>query len=94
MIREISPESLLRDVSVPVVSSNGTTTGMLSQNGELVLDGQVVMVDHVLTITTDSLGSLDYGDLVTVDDKQYTVIHKPLPMADGVWCDVPLQPVK
>jgi hypothetical protein len=94
MIREISPESLLRDVAVPVVSGNGTTTGMLSQNGELVLDGQVMMVDYVLTIVTDSLGSLDYGDLVTVDGKQFTVIHKPLPMADGVWSDVPLQPVK
>jgi hypothetical protein len=94
MIREISPSSLLRDVGVPVVAATGKTTGMLSQNGELVLDGQVVMVDYVLTITTSSLGMLDYGDVVTVDGQQFTVIHKPLPVADGAWCDVPLQPVK
>lgn len=78
--------------SVPVTSGILSGRGFLSQNSELVLDGQVVLIDFLLRVLAATFGNLDYGDIVVVEGREFTVLHKPMRRADGVWVDVPLQP--
>lgn len=78
--------------SVPVSAELSSGRGFLSQNSELVLEGQVVMVDYVLSVPTATFGWLGYGDQVTVDGRVFKVIHKALRVGEGMWVNVPLQP--
>lgn len=92
MLEEIPTDLLLADFGVPVVTPFATGTGILDQNSELVLEGQLVMVDYVLTAPSTLLGQLDYGDLVTVAGRQFSLTHAGLRYSDGVWTSVPVQP--
>lgn len=92
MLEEISPDLLLADFGVPVQTPLSTGKGLLDQNSELVLDGQVVMVDYVLTSTSALVGQLDYGDLVTIGGRQFSVTHAGMRFSDGSWMSVPVQP--
>jgi hypothetical protein len=69
---------------VPVVAGAVSTTGMFDQSSELVLDGQAVSIENALTIETSELGTLGYGDLITVDGNSYRVRSEPMRMADGL----------
>jgi hypothetical protein len=69
---------------VPVVAGAVSTTGMFDQKSEIVLDGQVVSVENALTIKTSELGTLRYGDSITVDGGSYRVRSEPFRMADGL----------
>ena len=69
----------------------GQSTGMFDQKSEIVLDGQVVSVENALTIKTSELGSLRYGDAITVDGMSYRVQSEPLRMADGLLSVVSLE---
>lgn len=80
--------------SVEVVTPWNTGRGFLNQNSELVLDGQVVMVDFVLNAPSDLVQMLDYSDVVTVGNRSFTVTHKGLLYGDGGWANVPLQPIE
>jgi hypothetical protein len=79
---------------VSVVAGSVTTTGMFDQKSELVLDGQVISVENALTIKTSELGSLTYGDSITVDDQPYRVRQEPYRMADGLLSIVSLERVE
>lgn len=80
--------------SVEVTTPWGEGRGFLDQNSELVLEGQMVMVDYVLRATAAVAGQLDYGDRVAVGGREFDVTHKALRYSDGVWVTVPLQPVE
>jgi pSer/pThr/pTyr-binding forkhead associated (FHA) protein len=78
---------------VSVVAGAVTTTGMFDQKSEIVLDDQVVSVENALTIKTSELGSLRYGDSITVDGGSYRVRSEPFRMADGLLSVVSLERV-
>lgn len=78
---------------VPVVAGAITTTGMFDQSSELVLDGQAISIENALTIKTSELGSLGYGDLITVDGNPYRVRQEPMRMADGLLSVMSLESV-
>lgn len=80
--------------SVPVTAGASLGRGFLSQNSELVLDGQVVMVDYVLSVPAATFGWLGYGDLVEVGGREFRTIHRGLRTGDGSWVQVPLQPAE
>lgn len=76
--------------SVPVVAGAVTGQGFLSQNSELILGGEITIIDYLLTVPTATFGSLSYGDLITVDGVAYKVEHQPMRFDDGTFCRVPL----
>jgi hypothetical protein len=80
---------LLGGVSVTAGAVSGT--GQLDQNSELVLSGQVVSVSYALSCATALFGTLQYGELITVDGSTYRVQHEPLRIGDGADCIVPLE---
>ena len=80
---------LLGGFSVTAGAVSGT--GQLDVNSELLMSGQVVSVDYALSCATALFGSLQYGDLITVDGVTYRVQHEPLPIGDGADCIVPLE---
>ena len=80
---------LLGGVSVTAGAVSGS--GQLDLNSELVLSGQVVSVSYALSCATVLFGSLQYGDLITVDGATYRVQHEPLRIGDGADCIVPLE---
>lgn len=79
--------------SVPVVTGRYSGSGFLSQNSDLVFDGQVVLVPYVLTVPSAEFGWLSYGDYVLVDGREFRVNQQAMRIADGVWCQVSLQPI-
>ena len=90
-LQQISDDLLLADFGVSVTAGAISGMGILDQNSEIILQGQVVMVDYALTCRTDLFGSLKYGDSVTVGAVTYKVIHEPLRFADGTFCVAPLE---
>ena len=90
-LQQIDDDLLLADFGVSVAAGAISGIGILDQNSELILQGQVVMVDYALTCRTEQFGSLQYGNLITVGDLSYKVVHEPLRFADGAFCVVPLE---
>lgn len=80
--------------SVPVSAGLSSGRGFLTQNSELVLEGQVVLVDYVLSVPAATFGWLGYGDLVDVGGREFRTIHRGLRTGDGTWVQVPLQPAE
>jgi hypothetical protein len=71
-----------------------STFGMFDRKSEIVLDEQVLSLENALTIETSELGSLAYGDQVTVDGGLYKVRHEPMRMADGLLSIVLLEKIE
>lgn len=94
MLEEVSNDVFLADFGLPVVTEYATGKGLLDQNSELVLDGQLVMVDFVLNAPADLAQMLDYSDVVLVGGRSFKVTHKGLLYGDGSWVTVPIQPVE
>lgn len=90
-LQQVDDDLLLADFGVSVTAGAVSGIGILDQNSELILQGQVVMVDHALTCKTDLFGTLQYGSQLTVADQLFKVIHEPLRFADGRFCIVPLE---
>ena len=80
--------------SVEVVTPWSSGRGFLDQNSELVLEGQVVMVDYVLKAQAAVAAQLDYGDQVTIGGRGFSVTHKALRYSEGAWVTVPVQPLE
>jgi hypothetical protein len=76
--------------SVSVVAGAASGRGFLAQNGELILNGQAVDVDYLLTVPTSTFGSLGHGNAITVDGQAYKVEYQPMPFGEGEFCRVPL----
>jgi hypothetical protein len=70
------------------------TFGMFDRKTEITLDEQVLSLENALTIKTSELGSLAYGDQVTVDGGLYKVRHEPMRMADGLLSIVLLEQIQ
>jgi hypothetical protein len=75
---------------VPVTAGAVSGVGILDQNSELILGGEITIIDYLLTVPTATFGSLSYGDLVTVDGASYKLETQPQRFDDGTFCRVPL----
>lgn len=76
--------------SVPVAAGAITGRGFWQQGGELLLNGEAIMVDFLLAIEVATFGGLGWSDPVTVDGKAFKVLHQPIRIGDGTWANVPL----
>jgi hypothetical protein len=76
--------------SVSVVAGAASGRGFLAQNSELILGGEITIIDYLLTVPTATFGSLGYGDAITVDGASYKVETQPQRFDDGTFCRVPL----
>ena len=75
---------------VPVVAGAVSGVGILDQNSEMILGGEVTIVDYMLTVSTATFGHLGYGDLVDVDGVTFKTETQPQRFDDGTFCRVPL----
>jgi hypothetical protein len=76
--------------SVSVVAGAVSGQGFLAQNSEMILGGEITIIDYLLTVPTATFGSLSYGDTITVDGASYKVETQPQRFDDGTFCRVPL----
>jgi len=76
--------------AVPVIAGAVTGLGYLDLNSEIIFDGDVTVIDYLLTAKTDLFGSLNYGSPVTVDGQTYKVEMQPQRFNDGAFCKIPL----
>ena len=90
-LQQIDDDLLLADFGVSVTAGAISGIGLLDQNSELILQGQVVIADYTLTCRSAVFGFLQYGASVTVAGQSFRVTHEPLRFADGVFCVVPLE---
>lgn len=80
----------LGGVSVTVGAVSGEA--LLEQNGEMVIDGQVLSIEYLLTnLPADTFGGLKRGEYALIDGAVFQVRHAPSPVGDGMFCVVPLQ---
>ena len=80
----------LNGFGVPVVAGAVSGVGILDQNSELILGGELTIIDYLLTVPTSTFGSLGYGDAITVDGVSYKCETQPQRFDDGTFCRVPL----
>ena len=80
----------LNGFGVPVVAGAVSGVGILDQNSELILGGEITIIDYLLTVPTSTFGSLGYGDAITVDGQSYKCETQPQRFDDGTFCRVPL----
>jgi hypothetical protein len=76
----------------PVTAGAVSGLGILDQNSEIILGGEITIIDYLLTVPTATFGSLAYGDLVTVDGTSYKAETQPQRFDDGMFCRVALVP--
>jgi hypothetical protein len=75
---------------VIVTAGAVTGQGFLSQNSEMILGGELTIIDLLLTVPTITFGALGYGDSVIVDGVNYKCETQPQRFDDGTFCRVPL----
>jgi hypothetical protein len=80
----------LNGFGVPVVAGAVSGVGILDQNSELILGGEITIIDYLLTVPTSTFGNLGYGDAITVNGTSYKVETQPQRFDDGTFCRVPL----
>ena len=85
-----SLDPFLADFGVPVTAGAVSGLGMLDQNSEMILGGELTIIDYLLTVPTSTFGSLGYGDAITVDGVSYKCETQPQRFDDGTFCRVPL----
>jgi hypothetical protein len=77
---------------VPVSAGAVSGVGILDQNSEMILGGEITIIDYLLTVPTALFGSLGYGQAITVDGTSYKVETQPQRFDDGTFCRIPLVP--
>lgn len=75
---------------VPVTAGAVSGVGILDLNSELILGGEINIIDYMLTVRTDQFGNLGYGQAITVDGTSYKVETAPMRFDDGTFCRIPL----
>ena len=80
----------LNGFGVPVVAGAVSGVGILDLNSELILGGEINVIDYMLTVPTATFGTLGYGDAITVDGQSYKVETSPMRFDDETFCRVPL----
>lgn len=83
-------DPFLADFGVPVTAGAVSGLGILDLNSELILGGEINIIDYMLTVPTATFGSLSYGDAITVDGVSYKVETSPMRFDDGTFCRVAL----
>jgi hypothetical protein len=78
--------------SVSVTAGAVSGRGFLLQNSEIILGGEITVIDYLLEVLTAEFGSLSYGDTLIVDGQYYKAEIQPQRYGDGTWSKVPLQP--
>jgi hypothetical protein len=84
------PTLYLADFGVSCSAGAVSGVGILDQDSEMALGGDVVFIPYMLTAEASKFGGLEYGDSITVDGVGYIVEHKPMLTDDGTFCRVPL----
>lgn len=82
------PGIFLADFGKPVVAGATTGLGIMEQNAELILGGEMSTMEYVLIALTSVFGTLAYGQTITVDGQAYKVEGRPMPFDDGTFCRV------
>jgi hypothetical protein len=85
-----SLDPFLADFGVPVTAGAVSGLGILDQNSEIILGGEITIIDLLLTVPTATFGGLSYGDSVIVDGVNYKCETQPQRFDDGTFCRVPL----
>jgi hypothetical protein len=83
-------DPFLADFGVAVTAGAVSGLGILDQNSEIILGGEITIIDYLLTVPTATFGSLGYGDAITVDGTSYKCETQPQRFDDGTFCRVPL----
>ena len=63
-------------------------------NSEVVLGGEVTLIDYMLEVLTADFGNLAYGQSITVGGESYQVEMQPQRFDTGMWCRIPLMKVE
>jgi hypothetical protein len=82
----------LNGFGVPVTAGAVSGVGILDQNSEIILGGELTVIDYLLTVPTATFGSLGYGSVITVDGTGYKCETQPQRFDDGSFCRVALVP--
>ena len=78
---------------VSVTAGAASASGILEKNAQLVIDGQAIDTNYLLSnIPTSLFGNLTFGDPITVAGEPYTV-REPMPVGDGAFMMVSLERV-
>ena len=83
----------LNGFGVPVVAGAVSGVGILDLNSELILGGEINVIDYLLTVPTATFGDLGYGSMVIVDGQTYKAETAPMRFDDGAFCRVALMKV-
>jgi hypothetical protein len=76
--------------SVSVTAGAVTGRGFLKINSEVILGGEVTVIDHMLEVLTAEFGGLGYGQPITVGGESFKVEMQPQRVGTGMWCQIPL----
>jgi hypothetical protein len=83
MDTEADLDALLADFGVDVTGpSSMSGLGILDEPERVVVDGQLISEDYILTVKTAEFGLLKYEDELTVDGEDFKV-REPLKIDDG-----------
>jgi hypothetical protein len=83
----------LNGFGVPVVAGAVSGVGILDLNSELILGGEINVIDYLLTVPTATFGGLGYGSVITVDGENYKAETAPMRFDDGAFCRVALMKI-
>ncbi len=75
---------------VPVIAGAITGDGYLDLNSEMIFDGNLTIIDYLLTAQTSKFGGLGYGAAISVNGETYKVEMSPQRFDDGKFCKIPL----
>jgi hypothetical protein len=75
---------------VPVIAGAIIGDGYLDLNSEMIFDGNLTIIDYLLTAQTSKFGGLGYGAAISVDGETYKVEMLPQRFDDGKFCRIPL----
>jgi hypothetical protein len=75
---------------VPVTAGAVSGVGILDKNAELIINGEIDVVDYLLIVSTALFGNLGYGSTLVVDGQTYKAERVPGEFDDGVFCRIPL----
>ena len=76
--------------SVSVTAGAVTGRGFLNINSEVILGGEVTVIEHMLEVLTAEFGGLGYGQPITVGGESFKVEMQPQRVDTGMWCRIPL----
>ena len=76
--------------SVSVTAGAVSGRGFLKLNSEVILGGEVTVIDYLLEALTAEFGGLGYGQAITVGGESFKVEMQPQRFDTGTFCRIPL----